>query len=119
MDVEMHSTPRFVCVIEYLDPQCLIKKIKYRRSHCFYRYCGFSQGMASHMKKITIEKPTTLSDTPQKIVQHIEKTLSCTLGDAHQSHYDAVRGWQIAGVWKNKNYRVDCHEDQNKIYIYL
>jgi len=52
-------------------------------------------------------------------VQHIEKTLSCTLGDAHQSHYDAVRGWQIAGVWKNKNYRVDCHEDQNKIYIYL
>lgn len=60
-----------------------------------------------------------MSDTPQKIVQHIEKTLSCRLGDDNTSYYDAIRGWQIAGVWKNKNYLVDCHEDQNKIYIYL
>lgn len=33
-------------------------------------------------------------------------------------YYDAVRGWQISFIAQNLVGRIDCHEDDGKIYLY-
>jgi hypothetical protein len=62
--------------------------------------------------KQTVDMVTSIDHDPAEILSKI------SLGGSFQAHYDAIRGWQIATVYKGKNYLVDCVEEQSKVLIY-
>tara|TARA_R110000824_G_scaffold213206_1_gene399484 strand:- start:202 stop:408 length:207 start_codon:yes stop_codon:yes gene_type:complete len=67
------------------------------------------------MNKKIINLKTNLNNDPKNILKklNIPNVLSYEF-----CFYKANRGWQIAGVYKNKNYLIDCYEDQDKVLIY-
>lgn len=64
------------------------------------------------MNKTEHTKTTNLNDDPKKILEDLD------IGGHFEAHYDALRGWQIATVYKGKSYLVDCVEDKSKVFIY-